>query len=198
MLVAFVTSFVTNQAFSFRLHPTPRSFSVSTPRKMTSNALGLDREQRPRAVFFYDGGCGVCKFLVGVVCSRDATDHFRFSPIQTKFATDMCKRYQMPTDISTAVLIDDKGGHIESDSVLRLFTYMGFPFTWLGFLALLIPAFIRNFGYRLFARNRGTIWKGVKRVTGMGDTQLEEYRDRIIGLEEPIDPNWGFETKKQK
>jgi predicted DCC family thiol-disulfide oxidoreductase YuxK len=103
----------------------------------------------------------------------------------------------MPTDVSTAVLIDEKGGHTESASVLLLFRYMGIPYVWLGFLALLVPAFIRDWAYRTFAKHWGTIWKGVKRVTGMGDTQLDKYRDRILGLEEPLDPKWGFETKKE-
>jgi predicted DCC family thiol-disulfide oxidoreductase YuxK len=165
---------------------------------MSSIALGLDRKQRPRAVFFYDGGCGVCKFLVGFVCHRDATDHFRFSPIQTKYATAMCEHYKMPIDVSTAVLIDEKGGHTHSSSVLLMFAYMGFPYVWLGIVALLVPAFIRDFAYRTFARNRGAIWKGVKRVTGMGNTRLDDYRDRILGLEEPVDPSWGFEAKKHQ
>jgi predicted DCC family thiol-disulfide oxidoreductase YuxK len=160
--------------------------------------LGLDKEQRPRAIFFYDGGCGVCKFLVGFVIDRDMTDHIRFSPIQTKFALDICKIYSMPTDASTAVLIDEKGGHTQSSSVLFMFRYMGIPYIWLGFLALLVPVFIRDYAYRTFAQNRGAIWKGVKRVTGRGDTQLDGYRDRILGLEDPIDPKWGFDTKKEQ
>lgn len=157
--------------------------------------LGLDKKDRPRAIFFYDGGCGVCKYLVGFVSDRDKTDHMRFSPIQTKFAQAICEQYEMPTDLSTAVLIDEQGAYVESTSVLRIFLYMGFPYTLLGILGLLLPTFIRDFGYRLFARNRGAIWRAVKRITGIGDTELDDYRDRILGLKEPIDPGWGFEKK---
>jgi predicted DCC family thiol-disulfide oxidoreductase YuxK len=171
--------------------------------------LGLDKEQRPRVIFFYDGGCGVCKFLVGFVSDRDHADRVRFSPIQTKFALDTLNAHNhnnnngnninMPTDVSTAVLIDENGrSHAHSSSVLILFRYMGIPYIWIGFVALLIPVFIRDGTYRIFAKNRGAIWKGVKRVTGMGDTQLDGYRDRILGLEEPIDPKWGFDTKKER
>jgi predicted DCC family thiol-disulfide oxidoreductase YuxK len=116
----------------------------------------------------------------------------RFSPIQTDFSRKLCKKYGMPIDLSTGVLIDEKGGHKDSTAILRILPYMGFPYNLLGPIALFVPKFIRDCGYRLFARNRGFIWKQVKRVTGLGDTQLEAYRDRIVGLEDPLDPGWGF------
>lgn len=124
---------------------------------------------------------------------RDATDRFRFSPIQTDFAKNVCARYGMPSDVTTAVLIDEEGGHTNSSSILRMFPHMGFPYDFLGPVLLLIPRFVRDFGYRTFAKNRGAIWIFVKRVTGMGDTKLDSYRGRILGLKEPIDRGWGFE-----
>lgn len=124
-------------------------------------------------------------------------DHVRFSPLQTTFAKNACNERNLPTDVSTAVLIDKEGGHTHSTAVLRLFRHMGLPYTLLGRILLFIPAIIRDFGYRLFAKNRGTIWKGVKKMTGMGDTILDEYRDRIVGLEEPLDPGWGFSSDQR-
>jgi predicted DCC family thiol-disulfide oxidoreductase YuxK len=126
---------------------------------------------------------------------RDHADHMRFCPIQSKLAQDVCTHYGMPIDVSTAVLIDGKGmAYKESNSILQMFQFMGFPFNLLGPLLLLIPAFLRDFGYRLFARNRGDIWKAVKKVTGLGETKLHAYRDRVVGLEgeEPLNPGWGF------
>ena len=99
----------------------------------------------------------------------------------------------LPTDVSTAALIDaDGGSYTHSTSVLKLFQFMGFPYTFLGALLLLIPACLRDAGYRLFANHRGTIWKRVKRAFGMGDTYLVEHRDKMVGLVEPLDPGWGF------
>jgi predicted DCC family thiol-disulfide oxidoreductase YuxK len=101
----------------------------------------------------------------------------------------------MPIDVTTAVLIDEHDvAYKNSDSVLRIFAFMGFPYTWLGpVLLTLFPAVVRDFGYQLFARNRGTFWRGVKRVTGIGETYMEPHRERILGLKEPLDPGWGFE-----
>lgn len=104
----------------------------------------------------------------------------------------------MPQDVSTAVLIDEQGGHTHSTAVLRLFLHMGVFYKYLGLVALLIPRFLRDAGYTAFAANRGRIWKIVKNITGLGDTMMDKYRDRILGLVEPIDRRWGFESEKAK
>ena len=79
---------------------------------------------------------------------------------------------------------------------------MGFPYSFLGpLLLVLVPTALRDWGYRIFARNRGTIWKGVKRVTGLGDTNLSAYRDRIVGLKEQeggIPPSWGLDGGEEE
>ena len=98
----------------------------------------------------------------------------------------------MPSDLSTAVLFDEDGVHKNSTAVLGLFPFLGFPYSLLGRVAMCIPGFIRDWAYQSFARRRGAIWKQVKRVTGLGNTELVAYKDRIIGIEEPTDPGWGL------
>jgi hypothetical protein len=72
---------------------------------------------------------------------------------------------------------------------------MGLAYAMVSLIAIvLVPRIIRDAAYSMFARNRGRIWKSVKKMTGMGDIRMEQYRDRIVGLEEPIDPNWGFDN----
>ena len=146
--------------------------------------------------------------MVSLVAERDRNDNVRFSPLQTIFAQTICKKLNLLTDVSTAVLVETKDGYrcgyTHSTAVLRLFRHMGFPYSALGRILQCIPVAIRDFGYKLFAKNRGTIWKGVKRVTGIGDTMLNKYRDRIVGLDaedDPqchIDPGWGLSRIDQK
>jgi predicted DCC family thiol-disulfide oxidoreductase YuxK len=100
----------------------------------------------------------------------------------------------MPADVSTGVLIDAKGVHINPNCVLRVVPCMGFPYNRLGPIALLVPAVIRDFTFYLFATNRGFIWRVVKCVTGLGDSKMEKYRGLIIGLQEPLEPGWGFDS----
>jgi predicted DCC family thiol-disulfide oxidoreductase YuxK len=73
--------------------------------------------------------------------------------------------------------------------------FLKFPWNVFGYMGIIVPAFIRDAGYHAFARNRGAIWRGVKRVTGMNDTQLHAYRDKILGLEGPLPEEWGFSKK---
>lgn len=127
---------------------------------------------------------------------NDPTDHFRWSPLQTDFAQKLLVEYGMPTDISTAVLIDEEGAHKESASILRLTRYMGTPSAIIGQLGLGVPRAIRDAGYRAFAANRGPIWKRVQQITGYGDTYFEDDRDIILGLVEPLDPSWGFASNE--
>ena len=175
--------------------------------------LGTDRQGRPRGLFFYDGGCGVCKFTVGVVAQRDAYDHLRFRPLQTTFGSNnsdddpqMKELYLelgiKPFDLSTAVFMEGTNNHIytKSEAILHLLKHMGFPYTILGPLLLLfIPKFIRDFGYDMFAKHRGSIWTFIKRMTGLGDTILHPYSTKIIlpskYMNDPtiIPKNWGLE-----
>ena len=132
---------------------------------------------------------------------RDRHDHVRFCPIQSRLAQRLCAAHGAPADVSTAVLIDEAGAHTKSTAVLRLFPWMGFPFSLLGRAALLLPAFLRDGAYGFFARNRGAFWRAVKQTTGRGDTRMEPYRDRIVGLEEegrPLPESWGFDEEEDQ
>jgi predicted DCC family thiol-disulfide oxidoreductase YuxK len=158
----------------------------------------VERTSTPndKALFLYDGGCGVCKFTVKFVADRDPSKVVQFCPLQTPLAQE---RTGGQVDLSTSVLYDEHGNVFkESAAILNLFPYMGRPYTVLGPILLAIPAVIRDFCYRAFARNRGAIWKVVKRVTGMGDTQLHEYRDRVVGLTEDVPAGWGFQVESKK
>lgn len=60
----------------------------------------------------------------------------------------------------------------------------------------LVPRVVRDYGYQLFARHRGEIWKMAKRWTGIRDTQMTPYKSKILGLDHQTmrNPGWGFEN----
>ena len=175
--------------------------------------LGTDIQGHPRGLFFYDGGCGVCKFTVRVVATYDKFDHIRFRPLQTTFDTNINDDPQMkelylelgikPFDLSTAVFMEGTNNRIytKSEAILYLLKHMGFPFTFIGpLLLLLFPKFIRDFGYDMFAKYRSNIWIFIKRITGLGETMLHTYSTKIIlpskYLTDPtiIPTNWGLDV----
>merc|ERR1712216_587266 len=104
----------------------------------------------------------------------------------------MCAEYGIAIDLTTGILLDERGAHQQSAAILRIIPYLDFPYNKIGSLSLRIPGFISDVPYKAFARNRGTIWTGVKRLTGSSDPNMTTYRDRIFGLEDPLDSTWGF------
>ena len=144
------------------------------------------------------------------VAERDSHDRVRFSPLQTPLSQKLCGEFGIQLDLSTAVLIESTTSdqdqtavavyYTHSDAILRLFPHLGFPYSVAGPLLLFwIPKFLRDYGYRIFARHRGTIWKCIKRCfTGLGDTSLYAVRDRIVGvhdknMDESTAASWGLQ-----
>ena len=134
------------------------------------------------------------------MAARDWADHMRFVPLQTPLMEEhLSNTLQMPNDRSTAILWDSGNSneyhvYTQSTAILRVLLVTAFPVNIVGRLLLLVPILVRDFGYRIFAQNRGRIWLFVKGVTGMEDVRLEMYRDRIVGLEQldEIPPSWGL------
>lgn len=132
------------------------------------------------------------RFLI----ARDTHCHLAFSPIQTELAQELCREYSMPADVSTAVFIDGEAAYKSSSAVLRALRHIKHPWSGVALVALGVPPFIRDAAYGLFARNRGAIWKGVKRVTGMGDTVMTDVRHHCYGLKDDLPEGWGFSSEQ--
>eukprot|EP00929_Paragymnodinium_shiwhaense_P002536 TRINITY_DN102816_c0_g1_i1.p4 TRINITY_DN102816_c0_g1~~TRINITY_DN102816_c0_g1_i1.p4 ORF type:complete len:116 (+),score=8.77 TRINITY_DN102816_c0_g1_i1:271-618(+) len=108
-----------------------------------------------------------------------------FSPLQSKYARDLCLEFDIPLDLSTAALIDDRGVFIKSAAVLEALKCVGPPWSWIGRMGLCVPRCLRDCGYEWFARNRGAIWKKVKYCFGLGNTSLAKCRHAILGVDDP-------------
>ena len=103
-------------------------------------------------VLFYDGECGLCHRAVAWLLRHDRRSALRFSPLQgeTYAALDRPR----PDDLSTMVLLDDRGLWTESDAVLASLRAIGGGWSRFAGLARVIPRFLRNVVYRYVARRR--------------------------------------------
>jgi predicted DCC family thiol-disulfide oxidoreductase YuxK len=110
-------------------------------------------------VLLYDGVCGFCNWAVQFVLARDPHGPMRFSPLQSDFGEALKARHPELRDIDSVVYFepsDDPSTErywVRSAAALRVASYLGGVWK-LALAARLIPAFIRDALYDLFARYR--------------------------------------------
>jgi predicted DCC family thiol-disulfide oxidoreductase YuxK len=116
-----------------------------------------------RALMLYDGLCELCNRAVQWVIKHDHADHFRFAPQQSALAAAILARHgidraAMLKSNSVYLVLDAGSEHervlTQSDVTVNMLLLLGGRARIVGNLLRLVPAFLRNAAYGLFARNR--------------------------------------------
>ena len=116
-----------------------------------------------RALILYDGLCGFCNGTVRWLIKRDRRDRFRFAPQQSALAervlTDQGVDREEMLDANSVYLVLNLGSVrerllVRSDATIEALRLLGGLWGFAGRLLKLIPRFIRDYVYRLIARNR--------------------------------------------
>ena len=114
------------------------------------------REKQNHPIILFDGICKFCDGMVNFIIDRDPKALFRFAPLQSEFATKMLSEKGLVADkemLSSIVLVYKGRLYFKTDAVLRIARLMGGG--WVLFYPLLIvPRFLRDFAYTVFAKNR--------------------------------------------
>jgi predicted DCC family thiol-disulfide oxidoreductase YuxK len=119
----------------------------------------MDPSSHP--VVLFDGLCNLCEGSVLFIIKRDPSKIFRFASLQSKFGQDLLQRFQLPKDdFDTMVLVEGERVFKRSTAALKVAKSLRFPWP-LFYVFILVPPFIRNFFYRIVARNRYR-WFGKK------------------------------------
>ena len=124
-------------------------------------------------VILFDGICNFCNYWVNFAIKRDKDKKLRFSPIQGETAKQLFPQYNLhPTDLSSVIFIDNGTVYTQSSAALRIAKHLdGGWKLFYGFL--IIPKFIRDFFYNIFARNRYK-WFGKKESCVVPNPELRE------------------------
>ncbi len=108
-------------------------------------------------IIFFDGLCPFCHFWVQYILKKDQNNKFLFAPLQGKIANE-----QLPSvflSVDTIVLLEDKKRiYTKSDAILRIINILG-GVRKILLVFKVVPTFVRNILYDLFARNRFVIRK---------------------------------------
>jgi predicted DCC family thiol-disulfide oxidoreductase YuxK len=135
-------------------------------------------------VILFDGVCNLCNGFVQFVLKRDKNKTFQFASLQSNYGTELSKYFNFPVCLpETIVLFDGKNILTESDAVLKITSSLNG--IWKTTIILyIIPRLIRNWLYRLIARNR-------YRIFGKRDQCMvpdENIKDRFLDSTSFIHP----------
>ena len=117
----------------------------------TASLISVPPAGKP--IVFFDGVCGFCNHTVNWILRRDAHGTFLLSPLQGIHAQQLVPA-AIRENLSSVVLLIDGHCYLRSAAVCRILMLLGGVWRILGILLWLIPAPIRDLGYRIVARFR--------------------------------------------
>ena len=104
-------------------------------------------------IILFDGVCNFCNGMVNFIIARDPKAYFKFAPLQSETGQRMRIRFDIDDRVDSIILIEDDSAYTFSTAALRIIKGLG-GFWRLLYVFIIVPTPIRDFFYRLFARNR--------------------------------------------
>lgn len=127
------------------------------------------------AIILFDGICNFCNGSVNFIIAHDRTGYFRFAPLQSDIGLELRERFSIDDSIDSIILIEDDEAFIHSTTALRIARKLNGIWPLFYYL-IIVPKPVRDFFYKLFARNRYRIFG--KRDVCMVPTP--EVRERFL------------------
>jgi predicted DCC family thiol-disulfide oxidoreductase YuxK len=129
---------------------------------VTPSDVDVEKFLSDKTLVVFDGVCNLCNSSVDFFLSHDKEDRLLFGSFQHSHVEAILRLYGIAEPPTTIYVLQHGKIYGESDAVLRICRTLPFPWR-VTYLAVVVPASIRNFVYRIVARNRYT-WFG-KRTT---------------------------------
>lgn len=119
---------------------------------MVTTSRNHSQEDQPILVF--DGTCILCHSFFQWILKKDRKRIFRFATLQSEAGKALLGNLNMPGGYDTVLL--KQGGRIYtfSTAALRTLILLGGTYAWLGRIGFVFPGIIRDWVYRIIARNR--------------------------------------------
>ena len=70
-------------------------------------------------VILFDGECNFCDSSVQFIIKRDPYAHFHFASLQSETGAEFTKKYSIPEDVDSLVLIEKNKAYTKSGAALR-------------------------------------------------------------------------------
>ncbi len=125
------------------------------------------------AIILFDGVCNFCNAWVNFVISRDSSKRFKFAPLQSDTGQKLLQEHRIDrAETDSVVLVEDGRAYTHSSAILRIAQGLGGVYRAASVFNL-IPKPLRDFVYKIIARNRYRFF-GKKEVCMMPTPDVRE------------------------
>ncbi|WP_174732792.1 thiol-disulfide oxidoreductase DCC family protein [Mesobacillus harenae] len=111
-------------------------------------------------IILFDGECNFCDSSVQFIIKRDKKEVFHFASLQSEAGQELIKKFNVPPDVDSMILIEDDKVYYKSAAALRISRHLEGAWKLLYGLTI-TPSPIRNAVYDIVAKNRMK-WFGKK------------------------------------
>ena len=105
------------------------------------------------SIVLFDGVCNFCNGAVNFIINHDRANRFMFAPLQSAAGKELKQKYEIGDEIDSIILIENEQAFTHSTAGLRIAKELGGIWS-LGYAFIIVPVFIRDYCYKLFAKNR--------------------------------------------
>jgi predicted DCC family thiol-disulfide oxidoreductase YuxK len=105
-------------------------------------------------VILFDGVCNLCNASVQFVIERDPTANFRFAALQSDFGQEILAKNAVNTEGGDSVILVENGQVYDRSTAALLIAKRLSGGIKLLSVFLIVPKPIRDFFYKIIARNR--------------------------------------------
>jgi predicted DCC family thiol-disulfide oxidoreductase YuxK len=107
-----------------------------------------------RPVLIFDGVCELCNSSVNFILRWEKRPEILFTANQNAPGRALLQQYgKDPDAVSTIYFVEDGKIYHQSAAIMRITRRLRFPW-FLGYAFIIVPRFIRDFFYKLIAKNR--------------------------------------------
>lgn len=130
-------------------------------------------------IVVFDGVCVFCNASVKFIIDRDKNNRFLFTPMQTDFAQSLLQNHQLNSvSLDTFLLVKNDQAYLRTDAALEITKDLN-GFWYLFNFFRIVPRPVRDFIYRVFARNRYKLFGRNHQCMVPSD----ELKSKFVGLE---------------
>lgn len=126
-------------------------------------------------IVLFDGVCNYCNAMVNFSIRHDPEKKFKYATLQSDIGQRLLAEHGIGKDVDSVILIEDGKAYMHSTAGLRIVRKMSGIYS-LCYVFIIVPAFIRDWAYELFAKYR-------YRLFGRTDTCMiptPDMRERFL------------------